>query len=389
MLNKFELKIGTFPFYWRTYKKEEELSYPVKNISFSLVIDKHSGFIKQKRHETLLNTIEEVYQLDHNIGYLQEGSDELRTYGKEYLDFIVNCIEKSKISNKSFKILDIGCGGGVTLAQLHEKYPNSESIGIEPSPLAKRSSIKFGFKLICEFYPPENRKEVKDIEVILHYDVLEHVEEPLSFLKDIFLDLSENGLMIFSVPDCTDSIENGDISMLIHEHLNYFTASSLKVLVEQVGFKEVVVEQGKVGGTLLCSAKKVSKNSNAPMPYIDATTDFKVFLEKNKKITQKVIHLIASNKDKTIAFYVPLRAIPYITMLNIQGPFRFFDDSRFFKNKYLDGFSDIEIEGIDDLETNPTDVVFIMTHAYGDIIKEKILNLNIKTKVISLKDLFK
>ena len=86
---------------------------------------------------------------------------------------------------------------------------------------------------------------------------------------------------------------------------------------------------------------------------------------------------------------MPLRAIPYITMLNIQGPFRFFDDSKFFKNKYLDGFSDIEIEGIDDLETNPTDVVFIMTHAYGDIIKEKILNLNIKTKVISLKDLFK
>ena len=124
MLNKFELKIGAFPFYWRTYKKEEELSYPVKNISFSLVIDKYSGFIKQKRHEELLNTIEEVYQLDHNIGYLQEGSDEVRTYGKEYLDFIVNCIEKSKISNKSFKILDIGCGGGVTLAQLHEKYPN-------------------------------------------------------------------------------------------------------------------------------------------------------------------------------------------------------------------------------------------------------------------------
>ena len=144
-------------------------------------------------------------------------------------------------TSQSFSVLDIGCGGGVALSQIRNKYSNAKVIGIEPSPLAKRASQKFGFELIEEFYPPKQRSRVSGAKIILHYDVLEHIN-PHWFLEDIYRDLSADGVVIFSVPDCTTAIENGDISMLIHEHLNYFSVDSLMFLVRQASFRTLMFQ---------------------------------------------------------------------------------------------------------------------------------------------------
>lgn len=384
-----KLEIGKFPFYWRTTAiGENKVDFSTRMIDFSLIIDEKSGFLKQERIPELLNAIIEVYQLDHNIGYLQEGTDESETYGKEFYEFITATLEKLQFDiNTSFNILDIGCGGGLVLNQLNKKYDKARAIGIEPSPLAKRASEKFGFELIEEFYPPKNREEVKNTNIILHYDVLEHVEEPLKFLEDIYEDLADGGIMIYSVPDCTTAIENGDISMLIHEHLNYFSVDSLRDITKQAGFDDVIVIQGKHGGTLLCSAKKNSVKNKFELNISKFKNYFDTFVEKNNKLVLKIKNIIDTNKDKSIGFYVPLRAIPYITKLDLNIKIRFFDDSKFFKDKYLDGYEDIVIEGFEDLKDNPTDMLFIMTYPYGDLIKRKIIDSGINSQLYLLKNL--
>lgn len=358
-------------------------------VNFDLTIDKISGYIKQARSQELLDIIKEIYQLDHNIGYLQEGSEELQTYGKEYLGFISNSIKNSKIDTADMTILDIGCGGGIVLNQLYKEYTSSKVIGIEPSPLAKRASEKFGFKLIEEFYPPQNREDIKELDVVLHYDVLEHVENPLKFLEEIYKDLKVDALMVFSVPDCTTAIKNGDISILIHEHLNYFSVDSLKKLVEQAGYSDVVVEQGIHGGTLLCSARKRDIKNSVVIDTKTIEDDFRKFIEKNRALIEKLKNIIASYSDKSIGFYVPLRAIPYITKLELTRGYSFYDDSKFFSHKYLDGFDDVKIQNFYDLQKEPVDVIFIMTHAYGSIIKHRIEKENIDTKIVLLQNLFK
>jgi spore coat polysaccharide biosynthesis predicted glycosyltransferase SpsG len=102
----------------------------------------------------------------------------------------------------------------------------------------------------------------------------------------------------------------------------------------------------------------------------------------------RIDEILSKNWNKTIGFYVPLRAIPYLSTLKINRDFRFFDDSDFFRNKYLDGFEDIIIEGFEELKKNPVDIVIIMTHAYGTAIDKRIRADNIETKIVLLQDLF-
>ena len=389
-MDRTKLEVGRFPFYWRTTGLlDDKVDYPTKVMSFNLLLDEKSGFFKQERSKELLATIEEIYQLDHNIGILQEGADEITTYGRDFFDFIDLAMQASDIdTSQSFSVLDIGCGGGIALSQIRNKYSNAKVIGIEPSPLAKRASQKFGFELIEEFYPPKQRSRVSGAKIILHYDVLEHINDPLIFLEDIYRDLSADGIVIFSVPDCTTAIENGDISMLIHEHLNYFSVDSLTFLVRQAGFSNVNVVQGDHGGTLLCSAMKGKQKSGVVLELAGELLKFQRFKEKHKVLAAKLQTTLLENCGKTIGLYFPLRAIPYISVLDIQGEFRFFDDSSAFRNKYLDGFEKIVIEGFEDLKSNPVDTIIIMTHTYGASIAQRIAEAKINTKPVLLQHLF-
>ena len=64
-----------------------------------------------------------------------------------------------------------------------------------------------------------------------------------------------DGLLVFSVPDCSKSIEKGDISTHTRA-LELFSEGSLKKLVEGAGFTNVRVFKGQHGGTLFCFKKR-------------------------------------------------------------------------------------------------------------------------------------
>lgn len=382
-----------FPFYWRTKTAFDSGNYPTKYIDFDLYIDHECGYFIQRRTKKLTDIIKETYKLDYNIGYLQEGVAEFETYGGEFLNIIQDKISLLDSDNTSLKIVDIGCGSGAILKRIATKRPESILYGIDPAPIAKRGVEKYNFKLISDFYPPKNRNQIKDADVIIHYDVLEHVDNPLQFLRENYIDLNNGGILIFSVPDCTTSIMNGDISMLIHEHLNYFDQESIHTLTEKAGFSDVDVFKGVNGGTLFCSA--VKKNDGLKTPdmqmkkvYEDYVTKFKRFVEKYNILMSKLRVEIDMRKGSSIGFYVPIRSIPYLTNLNINNNYRFFDDSIFFRDRYLDGYDDIRIECIDDFKRYPVDTMFVMTYVFGEVIRKKIKEINKDTEVILIESLF-
>ena len=179
----------------------------------------------------------------------------VETYGSEYLSVISTALESSKSIGESIKVIDIGCGGGLVLNEINKRYPNCSLYGVDPSPSAKRASEKFNFHLFKGLLSSKGSEAVSGANLILHYDVLEHVDNPLSMLEENYHDLCTGGLLVFSVPDCSTAIENGDISMCIHEHINYFSTKTLKLLVEAAGLK-MRVFKGTYGGTLFCVAEK-------------------------------------------------------------------------------------------------------------------------------------
>ena len=64
-------------------------------------------------------------------------------------------------------------------------------------------------------------------EIVLVRRVLEHAFNGFEFIEALKALLSPGGFLVFEVPDCKSSFENGDVTTLWEEHVSYFTEASL------------------------------------------------------------------------------------------------------------------------------------------------------------------
>ncbi len=318
--------------------------------------------------------LEKVYQYDYNVGYLQDGHDLAEGYANDFLEFFKQHVDNRNITS----IFEIGCGGGYLLKRI-KKLGNFKVTCLDPSPVALKN--KEHFDVVSSFYPCQKYKE--KVDLIIHYDVLEHIENPVEFLKAHKNNLTEDGYILFAVPDCTNYISMGDVSMVLHEHINYFDKESLTLILQKAGFKNINIEKSNHGGVLYCFAQNTNIKQ---LDILNKGSDkFTTFIQNYKNIQDSIDRLINENKSKTVGFYVPLRALPYISKYKTNN-FRFFDDDSGIHGKYFDGF-DVPIENFEDLKNNPVDLMFIMSDSFGKKIKQRLESENIKGTVVVLKDL--
>lgn len=91
-------------------------------------------------------------------------------------------------------VLDIGCGGGRTLALLaHEGFTNLTGL----DPYLEESRINEKFRLLKQ-EPVEHQGSYK---LIYALHVLEHVHDPYEFLGQVHRLLGENGLCVIAMPN--------------------------------------------------------------------------------------------------------------------------------------------------------------------------------------------
>ena len=379
MKNKI-VNINNMAIYWRLKDDCSDLhSNIITNKTLKFYYDDKLLLIRQEIDEKLKLTLEYIYKEEFNVGYLQDEHTFSNSYGEDLMSFI-----EATLSNyRNIKtILEIGCGGCYVLGKLNNV--GYEVIGVDPSPIAVKAGKDKKLTVINDFYP--TKKYSKKVDCIFHSDVLEHIDTPINFLQEQYEGLNNEGILIISVPDCTESIEIGDVSMALHQHVNYFTINSLKNIVESAGFEVVDIRKAGYGGSLYCSAIKKEK-SLLVNKKLDLESN--LFFKKAKSNILKFQNIIDNLllQHKSIGFYMPLRAIPYIFTLTDTIKFRFFDDTKHWYNKYFDGVN-TPIENFQDLEQHPVDVIFIMSLTFDHIIIEKINKSSIQhIEIITLRDI--
>ena len=89
----------------------------------------------------------------------------------------------------------------------------------------------------------------------------------------------------------------------------------------------------------------------------------------NELIENFIKHGIS--RENSLGCYVPLRVIPYLSILGIKNDVRFFDDDPGIHKKYFDGFS-IPVENMEDLKENPVSHLLILSAAFGERIRDRI-----------------
>ncbi len=219
--------INSIPFFFKSHADTNNGGLP-QSLPFHLYFDNDLKMFRQKSTPELIAVLDEVYKQ----GSLVEGSVSSES-GKVYIDKIINYIFEHFDFKKDSTVLEVGFGSGILLKELKQKGIQHLT-GIEPGSHKRVDGLE-GVKLIKDFFPSEHFTSKADL--IYSFGILEHIEDPESFLKEQINQLSENGKIIFSVPNCEPYLKEGDLSVFIHEHYSYFTHESMIKLVHKTGFK--------------------------------------------------------------------------------------------------------------------------------------------------------
>lgn len=371
----FELE--QLPFYWRLNGYVEPEENPVGDrYPFRLGYNEALGLLQEQVDDELKEALLTIYREEHNIGYHQEVNTLARPYVTDLLRYISEQLDTGL--GRQASILEIGCGGCLVLEQL--KIDGHRVMGLDPSPFAASEGRKRGIEVIDDFFPSAQLQQ--SFDVIFHADVLEHTFEPLIFLEEQYKALGDGSLLIVSVPDNTWNIELGDFSMLMHQHVNYFDERSLKNILHLAGFADVEVERARYGGSLYGVARK-SRQPRAALPVLAG--DPVEFFGLAKKNAVKFVEWFAQHKNKRIAFYCPLRILPYLALIPAadKSGVRLIDDTPHWHDCFFDG-EKIKIENKSDFMRDPSEVVFIASLTFAETIKTNLLGLGYQGEILTL-----
>jgi 2-polyprenyl-3-methyl-5-hydroxy-6-metoxy-1,4-benzoquinol methylase len=376
------VEIKKLPFYWRLRDKDSKSTNVVNDYyPFAFDMDSEYGLLVERRDPSVLAALNLIYQQDYNIGYMQDANVIAKPYGKDFIAYLRGRLD----GNPSIKkILEIGCGGCTVLAVL--KSSGYKVCGIDSSPFASVEGRKKGIDVVTDFFPSKQLTEKFDL--IFHVDVLEHIDAYVEFLKHQYEQLNDGGLLVVNVPNASESIQLGDISMAMHQHLNYFTESSLNAALDGAGFEVTSIDKAGYGGSLYATGRKASSKTTRNVSV--AAGAYEVFASQASKMIaafdQRVEHVL-SQPGRTLGFYVPLRTLPYIAKKDIYSGFRFFDDTGHWHHQVFDGV-DVPIENFQDLVKSPVTDLVIMSLTFGDGIRNKVRKeFGDKVNVTTLGDL--
>lgn len=148
-------------------------------------------------------------------------------------------LELQQINPQS--ICEIGCGAGAVLASLRQDFPDTELFGYDIAPSLpdfwqrhEKQNIQFE---VGDFVTDNQR----DYDVILLLDLLEHLQDPFSFLHHI---KNKSGYLMVHFPLDLSAISVLREKPLMHVrdkvgHIHYYTKSLALALLEESGYEIV------------------------------------------------------------------------------------------------------------------------------------------------------
>jgi len=168
-----------------------------------------------------------------------EPSPRFRRYARRLADRLVRTYDL-----RGKHIAEIGCGQGRFLALL-ARLGGNRAVGYDPSYDPGRSSddVRSLVSIRNDYFTAEQVDHPLDFICCRH--VLEHLSDPLSFLREVRAALGDGatGAVYFEVPNALNMVRDLGIWDILYEHCSYFTAESLVRLFRRAGFTPVAVAE--------------------------------------------------------------------------------------------------------------------------------------------------
>ena len=328
-----------------------------------------------------------LVQTDHLIDpkilfkdYRYISSIGMQSHFNQYAEWLVN-----NGVNKGVEILEIGCNDGPLLFALREKGIQAE--GIDPATNITKLGRDKGLDIIDDFFNTTNVKKYNltaKYDYILSSNSFAHISDIQSIVKGVDHALKPNGKFIVEVQYLIDLIDKFQFDFIYHEHLYYYTLTSLQNLLNPHGlciidFERISIHSGSIR-VIIGRLKEHEVNDNIfqqieqEKKYLNLD-DFSAKIEESLKNLSTFFRV---NKNKTIVGYgASGRANMIVNQLKLtvddlkyivdESPERY---NRFIANQ------EIPIISLEDLIEKP-DYILILAWNFADMIIEKTKHLGV------------
>jgi C-methyltransferase-like protein/putative zinc binding protein/methyltransferase family protein len=236
------LSLGTKPLA-NALLTPEQLVLPEPRFPLELAFCPHCALVQ------ILETVPKD-ELFRNYIYFSSFSDTVLRHAE---DIACRMIKSRRLDSESL-VVEAASNDGYLLQFYHRR--GIPVLGIEPAAnIARVAEQQRGVRTLCEFFCKQLAQELcgrDDRADVFHANnVLAHVADLDGFVSGIQILLNKDGIGVIEVPYVKEMIDCCEFDTIYHEHLCYFSMSSLECLFCRSGLIIEDVERlGIHGGSL-------------------------------------------------------------------------------------------------------------------------------------------
>ena len=295
-------------------KIEEETFYPA-----DLVYSPTSKLVQ-------LNTIvNKKILFSKDYAYTSSTTKILR---ENFQELYNDCNKIVKISSSDL-VIDIGSNDGNLLGNFKNHH---RVLGITPEKIGK-IAIRKGIPTLIRYFDKPTAKLVLKkygkAKIITATNVFAHIENVSELMENILKILQKDGVFISESHYLVSLIKTNQYDTIYHEHLRYYSLSSLKYLFDKYGLK--IIHAKKInthGGSIRVYATrsrkfKINKNVKKILNLEKKYLNWKTFNNFRKNVVKSKINLYSilkkiKNKNKKICgIGAPARASTLINYIGL------------------------------------------------------------------------
>ncbi|RJQ28876.1 class I SAM-dependent methyltransferase [Candidatus Parcubacteria bacterium] len=149
-----------------------------------------------------------------------------------------------KLTPKNGSVLEIGSGYGFFLEKM--RRGGYKAVGIEVSKERRRFARKITTAEVLDINLNSTSLDIGQFNTIVMFHVLEHIANPIQFLKNIRRLLKNNGKLVIEVPNIRDlQLKHNDYYRGWYwqrAHIHYFSPIILTKILKESGFKKIILQ---------------------------------------------------------------------------------------------------------------------------------------------------
>lgn len=220
--------------YGRGYFEDDDLGMRVLKMGYKIVLC-HNSFIVHYGSVSFRKEEDTISLMVKNEKLFEKKWGIVKDYYTYVRQPIIDMMTHSEAAD--IKVLEVGCGVGMTLSHIKYLYPNALVYGIE----LNETAAEIGGNIVnvrsgnIETMTLDFKEETFDY--IIFADVLEHLHDPEEILKKMRKYLTKDGCILASIPnlmhgDVVTELLKGNFSyqdsgILDRTHLRFFTRKEI------------------------------------------------------------------------------------------------------------------------------------------------------------------